>query len=158
MSLRSGWTAENNESRALQNGVSCRRWMVDRHKPIDVLSLLDVVQVKTPLLPFAFVGFLSSRLESRDKMLVSGGDEFLGEPIPFIHAINWVESFPFGVSRDEGCIDDRRFFKHELLACSTAPGLGVGLLVDPLEDWRPEADVLADPGRRAVAEPIRDPL
>ena len=91
-------------------------------------------------------------------MLVTGGDELLGELIPLVQAINPVESFPFAVLRDEGCIEDRRLFEHELLSCGTTPGLGIGLLVDPLEEWRPEVGLVVDSGRRAVAEPGRDPL
>ena len=91
-------------------------------------------------------------------MLVSGADELLGKIVPLVQAIESFDSSPFTVPGDEGCVDNRRLFEHELLGGRTAPGLGGGLLVDPLEEWRPEVALVVVSGRRTVAEPGRDPL
>jgi len=89
---------------------------------------------------------------------MSGGDELLGEIIPLVQAVDSADPFAFAILRDKGCIDNRWLFEHELLGCGTALGLGVGLLVNPLEDRGPEAGFAAASGRRAVAEPVGDPL
>ena len=102
---------------------------------------------------------LGSFLKIRRKMLVTRVNESPGNLIPFVQPLKPVHSSRFAMQRDEGRVYDIRFLEHELLKCGTTARLGVGLLVNTLEDRSPDAAlVVGVVERRSLAEPADNPL
>ena len=131
---------------------------LDEHAQANILSLLDVHRLESPMPQLALVKFLRSLLKLRRQMLVGGIDEPFGDFVPFVQPLHPLHPFPFTVLQFEGCVDDFRLLVHELLGDGATAGLGVGLPVDAPEGGGPGVGLVAGAGGHAVTEPAADPL
>ena len=71
------------------------------------------------------------------------GSEFFGNVVEVVESISLSHACSVGVLGGKGLTDDVWVFEHELLYCGATTRLGIGVLVDLLEDRMPGTSLSA---------------
>ena len=127
---------------------------------MDVFGLLNALQLNLPLPKLTFVVLLGAFFRVRHAVQQSSGKELLGKIVPFVQTLDSARHCSIAVALEEGIVDGLQVFKHELMRKRATAGLGVGMLVEAFESFKPDtvgpAATIGVADGRAVAEPTGD--